>query len=104
MQAAIIVSNHGLKSLSSSESTGHLTLEICKMRQGGRDGEVFLRESSERDVLTEVEMVVKDWIPAQKHETLPVFCQVLGEFPPGRYGLDGMTHVRLPSSESLRIR
>lgn len=61
--------------------------------------ERLLRESSE-DVLTEVEMVVKDWIPAQKHETLPVFCQVLGEFPPGRYGLDGMTHVRLPSSEN----
>ena len=60
-------------SFSFSESTGHLALEICKMRQGGRDGEVFLWESSE-DVLTEVEKVMKDWMPAQKHETLPVFC------------------------------
>ena len=60
--------------MSSAENTGHLALEIGKMRQGGRDGEVFLWERSE-DVLTEVEMVMKDWMLTQKHETLPLFAK-----------------------------
>ena len=60
--------------MSSAENTGHLALEIGQMRQGGRDREVFLWESSE-DVLTEVEMVMKDWMLTQKPETLPVFAK-----------------------------